>query len=91
MFSIDCLEIFDDCDESLRKNLNKGKYPFNDRYNWKGNKRAINPASFMNNNQDFFGRNINIQAVVGKNGSGKSTLMDLMYMAINNFAYMFEI
>lgn len=90
MFSIDCLEIFDDCDESLRKNLSKGKYPFNDRYNWKGNKRAMNPTSFMNNNRDFFGRNINIQAVVGKNGSGKSTLMDLMYMAINNFAYMFE-
>ncbi|WP_349292382.1 hypothetical protein [Fibrobacter sp. UWH3] len=28
--------------------------------------------------------------MVGKNGSGKSTLMDLMYMAINNFCYMFE-
>ncbi|MBQ3839243.1 MAG: AAA family ATPase [Fibrobacter sp.] len=39
---------------------------------------------------DFFGKNINIQAVVGKNGSGKSTLMDLMYIAINNFCYMFE-
>lgn len=40
--------------------------------------------------EDFFGKNINIQAIVGKNGSGKSTLMDLMYMAINNFCYMFE-
>lgn len=39
---------------------------------------------------DFFGKNINIQAIVGKNGSGKSSLMDLMYMAINNFCYMFE-
>lgn len=39
---------------------------------------------------DFFGKNINIQAIVGKNGSGKSSLMDLMYMAINNFAFMFE-
>lgn len=39
---------------------------------------------------NFFGDNINIQAIVGKNGSGKSTLMDLMYMAINNFCYMFE-
>ena len=40
--------------------------------------------------ENFFGKNINIQAIVGKNGSGKSTLMDLMYMAINNFCYMFE-
>lgn len=39
---------------------------------------------------NFFGDNINVQAIVGKNGSGKSTLMDLMYMAINNFSYMFE-
>lgn len=40
--------------------------------------------------ENFFGTNINVQAIVGKNGSGKSTLMDLMYMAINNFSYMFE-
>lgn len=40
--------------------------------------------------ENFFGNNINVQAIVGKNGSGKSTLMDLMYMAINNFSYMFE-
>ena len=39
---------------------------------------------------NFFGDNINIQAIVGMNGSGKSTLMDLMYAAINNFCYMFE-
>ena len=39
---------------------------------------------------NFFGDKINVQAIVGKNGSGKSTLMDLMYMAINNFSYMFD-
>lgn len=90
MFSIDCLEILDGCDVSLKKNLVIGRYPFNDRYNWTKEGREINSLSFINKNSDFFGKNINIQAIVGKNGSGKSTLMDLMYMVINNFAYMFE-
>ena len=40
--------------------------------------------------ENFFGDKINVQAIVGKNGSGKSTLMDLMYMAINNFSYLFD-
>ena len=40
--------------------------------------------------ENFFGDKINVQAIVGMNGSGKSTLMDLMFMAINNFAFLFE-
>ena len=40
--------------------------------------------------ENFFGDKINVQAIVGMNGSGKSTLMDLMFMAINNFAFVFE-
>lgn len=90
MFSIDCLEILDGCNESLSKNLVVGRYPFNDRYEWTVDGRIANVSSFINKNADFFGKNVNIQAIVGKNGSGKSTLMDLMYMVINNFAYMFE-
>ncbi len=42
------------------------------------------------NISDLWGEHVNIQAIVGKNGSGKSSLMDLLYMAVNNFAYMFE-
>lgn len=83
MFTIDCLEILPDCDKSLCKNLKPGtKYYFNDRH--------IGNESLINRVPNFWGDHINIQAIVGKNGSGKSTLMDLMYMAINNFSYMFE-
>ena len=89
MFSIDCLEILEECDKSLRKNLKPGKYPFNDRYDWNKNGEE-KKHSLIKDIPTFFGNKINIQAIVGNNGSGKSTLMDLMYMAINNFAYMFE-
>lgn len=88
MFSIDCIEVLDDCAPSLRKNVVPGKFYFNDRY--KENFSEKYPDSLINKQPDFFGKNINIQAIVGKNGSGKSTLLDLMLMAINNFSYMFE-
>lgn len=86
MFSIDCLEIFDACDKSLRKNLIPGKFSFNNRYDKDG--RQFDD-SLIKKIPNFWGDKINVQAIVGKNGSGKSTLLDLMYMAINNFAYMY--
>ena len=88
MFSIDCIEVLDDCAPSLRKNVVPGKFYFNDRYN--EDHSGKNPDSLINKQPDFFEKNINIQAIVGKNGSGKSTLLDLLLMAINNFSYMFE-
>lgn len=90
MFSINCLEILDECDEHLLKNLKIGKYFFNDRYIKVDDKLKYNDSSLMNVIPNFWEDKINIQAVVGRNGSGKSTLLDLMYMAINNFSYMFE-
>ncbi|MCQ2062929.1 MAG: AAA family ATPase [Fibrobacter sp.] len=82
MFTIDSLEILSECDKSLRKNIKPGTYYFNNKH--EGTDSVINKVP------NFWGENINVQAIVGKNGSGKSTLMDLMYMAINNFSYMFE-
>ncbi len=67
----------------------KKRFFFNDFYKKEQyGDLEINPNRALPEN--FFGNNINVQAIVGKNGSGKSTLMDLMYMAINNFSYLFD-
>ena len=63
------------------------QFYFNNSYDVKNGNQIKREQSLPS---DFFGKNINIQAIVGENGAGKSTLMDLMYMAINNFSYMFE-
>ena len=93
MFCINCLEILKACPEHLRKCLPPGCYYFNDRI-------KIDEADILRLNKDstsfcfpdFWSDSdkIHVQAIIGKNGSGKSSLLDLMYMAINNFAYMFE-
>lgn len=95
-FSINCLEIT--CSEEKRnqehykkiyKNLSERFYLFNDYYVIDNCKLKLNNK--RKNLDKFYSKkgNINIQALVGKNGSGKSSLMDLLYMAINNFAFLF--
>lgn len=101
-FKINALEITCPFDEigkytSVYKNLKNRFYLFNDFYNLTGNNKLgdketkieLNPKH--NEIDTFFEENgrINIQAIIGKNGSGKSSLMDLMYMAINNFAFLY--
>ncbi|OWV05084.1 AAA family ATPase [Fibrobacter sp. UWH6] len=71
------------------KPINK-RFFFNDFY--EHNKQGeLKKTSFDErfNSDTFFGERINVQAIVGKNGSGKSTLMELIYIAINNFACIF--
>jgi len=65
------------------------KFFLNDYYEYSETEELKKNENNLNSDL-FFNKNINIQLIVGKNGSGKSTLMDLMYGAINNFAYMFE-
>ena len=93
MFSINCLEILKDCPENLRKCLKANRYYFNDRIRINKNDvlcRNDKSTSVVIPNFWDDSEKIHVQAIVGKNGSGKSSLLDLMYMAINNFAYMFE-
>lgn len=71
MFHISEIYVFDDCEQSLRKNLQTDlPYRF---------ERMVQP--------DFFARSISVNAIVGKNGSGKSTLLEIVFRLINNLGY----
>ncbi|QOW10111.1 hypothetical protein Q73A0000_06935 [Kaistella flava (ex Peng et al. 2021)] len=83
-FSIVGLYVDRECDNHIRKNLEDGYYLFNE---WCEVKEGIVQISDHRQPEDnFFGSNISIQAIVGKNGSGKSSILELMYRMINNFA-----
>jgi AAA15 family ATPase/GTPase len=86
-FSICALRIEDKC--AQKKCLRDGLYFFNDRLC-----QTQDGGVKLNNSQvphDFYGTNINIQAVVGQNGSGKSSILELLYRIINNFTFMLEL
>lgn len=84
-FSIVGLNILKECDEHLRKNLDPGHYFFNEWCEFKNGKVQISQTRKPDEN--FFGKNISIQAIVGKNGSGKSSILEILYRMINNFAF----
>lgn len=78
-FSICALKIMDDC--AQKKCLRGGLYFFNDRLcQTQDGEIALNPKCQVPH--DFYGPNINIQAVVGQNGSGKSSILELLYRII---------
>lgn len=77
------------CDPKFRKVLSENYYFFNDRVRINRDQYIeLNPN--YKDNSWYFGKNINIQAIVGPNGSGKSSLLELMYRIINNFSALVE-
>ncbi|VXC58784.1 ATP-binding cassette domain-containing protein [Chryseobacterium sp. 8AT] len=91
----------DGCGSKFLKNLQPNRiYKFYNEYIFSSDNKRIdsydkdiiiyseideieNPNSALN---DFFGKNINVSAIVGKNGSGKSTLINLIVSSLNQFA-----
>lgn len=79
-FSITGIDILSDC--HYLKVLKPGYYAFNE---WcKETNGKIEVQQGKNLEKYFFGKNISVQAIVGKNGSGKSAILELMYRMINN-------
>lgn len=87
-FSICALRIKEKC--AQKKCLQDGLYFFNDRLcqTQDGGVKLNDKCQVPH---DFYGTNINIQAVVGQNGSGKSSILELLYRIINNFTFMLEL
>lgn len=82
-FSVSVIHILPECDKLLRKGLEQEYYFLNDRCRLSDGKMVLNESVLP---QDFFGKRINVQAIVGVNGSGKSSLLEIMYRVINNMS-----
>ncbi|MGL5683615.1 MAG: hypothetical protein ACRDDZ_11285 [Marinifilaceae bacterium] len=82
-FKLLSLTILPDGNPTFLKILKPGKYTL---YRLEDAIQCSNfpPTIFENN---FYGKGISIQAIVGRNGSGKSSMLDIIYRIINNFSY----
>ena len=87
LFCIAALKIGKDCSGLIRKNLKPGFYLFNNRCRLENDKIVLNPE--FNIEDNIYGKNIFLHAIVGMNGSGKSSLLELIYRMVNNFSYIF--
>ena len=85
LFCIAALKIGKDCSELIRKNLKPGFYLFNNRCRLEKDKIVLNPEYNIEDN--IYGENIFLHAIVGMNGSGKSSLIELIYRMVNNFSF----
>lgn len=87
-FSLLALDLRQQASNHILKTLKNTIYVFDRRYRVVDDQIVLQNTS---NDNDFFidlyGKNINIQAIVGKNGSGKSSLLDIIYRVINNLSF----
>ena len=88
LFCIAALKIGKDCSKIVRKNLKPGFYLFNNRCCLENDKIVLNPE--FNIEDNIYGENIFLHAIVGMNGSGKSSLLELIYRMINNFSFFLD-
>lgn len=80
------VKILDGCKEGICKVLKPKYYPLCDIYDQENNKFYTSKLSL-----DFYGKNIFVEAIVGKNGSGKTTLIEILFQVMNNVAlYVFH-
>lgn len=82
-FVVSAIHVLPQCDGLLRKGLQEEYYFLNDRCRLKDGQVVLNESALPH---DFFGKRINVQAIVGVNGSGKSSLLEIMYRVINNLS-----
>lgn len=82
-FVVSAIHVLPQCDGLLRKGLQEEYYFLNDRCRLKDGQVVLNESALP---PDFFGKRINVQAIVGVNGSGKSSLLEIMYRVINNLS-----
>ncbi len=80
-FCISAIHILPKCSANLKKGLRQEYYFLNDRC-YLENKKVVLSDSMLP--RDFYGKRINVQAIVGVNGSGKSSLLEIIYRVINN-------
>lgn len=82
-FVVSVIRIMPQCDKLLRKGLHQEYYFLNDRCRLSNGDVTLNDSVLP---QYFFGKRINVQAMVGVNGSGKSSLLEILYRIINNLS-----
>ena len=83
--SLVAVRLFNDQSQKVRKVLKDEWYLLNNWYVLKYNELVKNDDE-LTSHRHLYGRNVTVQAIVGKNGSGKSSLLELIYRLFKNLS-----